>query len=188
MDEDFVTVDRVESSVVSTSDEHCATVVVVEQTVLTDEMLSYVSTEQRDTQVVAEGQQGPRGATGQIGPAGGTVFTKTAGMNLSGHHVVKLTANDEAVYADNELLSDTHIVVGITLGAASIGTDVDIQSFGELQEPSWSWTPGGAIYLGANGALTQAVPVSPAVFSLCVGFATTTDIMFILVGTPIVLA
>lgn len=72
MDEDVVLVERVDSSVVNTQQESIVSVVIVEPTVVTDEMRSYVVAEVTGTQVVATGQQGPQGIQGPPGSGSGT--------------------------------------------------------------------------------------------------------------------
>ena len=114
--------------------------------------------------------------------------TYTAGENLSGHRMVVLDSVRNAIYADNTTMDHATKVFGLTKTAALQGDQVEVVRDVELQEPSWSWTVGGAIYLGSGGTLIQSAPVSPALFSLCVGFATATDRMFIKVGNPIILA
>ena len=114
--------------------------------------------------------------------------TYTAGANLSGHRMVLLDASRNAIYADNATGTHAAQVLGMTKGAATLGTQVEVLRNVEVLEPTWSWIHGGAIYLGANGLLTQTPPTSPAVFSLCVGFATASNRMFVSIGTPIFLA
>lgn len=114
--------------------------------------------------------------------------TYTAGVNLSGHRMVLLDASRNAIYADNTTAAHAVQVYGLTKTAALTGESVEIVRNVEVLEPTWSWTHGGAIYLGANGLLTQTPPTSPAVFSLCVGFATASNRMFVSIGTPIFLA
>lgn len=114
--------------------------------------------------------------------------TYTAAINLSGHRMVLLDDNRNATYASNDVLAHANRVFGLTKGAAAQGAQVEIIREVELQEPSWSWTVGEPIYLGANGTLIQSAAVSPALFSLRVGFATAPDRMFITVGSPIILS
>ena len=183
MDDDFVVVDRADISVVAVPSEHVVTSVVESPSVVSTENTSVVATEETSTSVVAAGQQGPEGPPGQSD----TLASFIAGQNLSGHRMVVLE-NHQAVYASNDDLSHAQRVVGLTTGAALTGDMVTVMRSRELQEPSWSWVVGEAIYLGSGGALLQSPPVSPALFSLCVGFATATDRMYISVGTPIILA
>lgn len=114
--------------------------------------------------------------------------TYTAGLALSGHRIVLLDSSRNAIYADNETLAHANRILGLTKTAAVQGDQVEVIRDVELQEPSWNWTVGEPIYLGTNGTLIQSAPVSPALFSLCVGFATATDRMFISVGVPIILS
>lgn len=114
--------------------------------------------------------------------------TYTAGENLSGQRMVVMDSVRNLVYADNATPAHTNIVFGLTKTAALLGDQVEVLREGEIFEPSWTWTTGGAIYLGPNGTLIQSAPVSPAVFSLIVGWATAPDRMFVSVGVPIVLA
>lgn len=113
--------------------------------------------------------------------------TYTSAVDLSGHRLVVLNSVRHAEYADNQTLDHAHRVLGLTVTAALTGSEVEVVSEGEIQEPSWSWTPGAAIYLGSDGNLIESAPVSPALFSLCVGFATATDRIVLTVGTPIIL-
>ena len=107
MDADYVVVDRAESSVVTTPDHQVVTVVTVEPTVITDEMLSYVTTISTDTQVVAAGQQGPAGRDGIDGST--TAFTLEAGENLSAGTPVKVVA--DKVYAVDQASDPTVVAV-----------------------------------------------------------------------------
>jgi hypothetical protein len=58
--------------------------------------------------------------------------------------------------------------------------DAEVIVYGALAEPSWSWIPGGSLYLGTGGVITQSPPVSPAaLFSARIGVATgTTEAFF----------
>ncbi len=116
------------------------------------------------------------------------VPTYTAGTALSGHRAVVLDESYNLQYASNLNLADAHRVFGITKSAAAQGAPVEVIHDGEVQEPSWSWTVGGAIYLGSDGTLVQSEPAQPALFLLQVGFATAIDRMFLSIGVPIIFA
>lgn len=127
------------------------------------------------------GAQGPPGADGTNGPM---QLTRTAGEVLGGHRIVRLNADGEAIYADCETVADASVVLGMTVGAADSGADVDIQTEGELIEPSWDWNPDLPIFLSTMGQLTQSEPVTG--FVLQVAIPTGIDRAFIRIGEPIV--
>ncbi len=138
----------------------------------------------KDITVVAAGQQGPQGPAG----AGAASATYIASAALSGHKIVLLDGAHQAAYASNDNVLHLNQVLGLTTHAASAGASVEVARNIEVYEPSWNWTVGGAIYLGSNGGLIQSPPVSPAVFSLIVGFATAANRMFVSMGVPIILS
>ncbi|MGW5514253.1 LtfC-like domain-containing protein [Nocardia africana] len=100
---------------------------------------------------------GPAGPPGSGEGGASVIVTGTAGAALSGHRAVVRNAAGVWVYADNQTPGHIALPIGITTGAASSGTTVKVLMFGEITEPSWSWTP-GPVFLGAGGALTQSVP------------------------------
>lgn len=96
---------------------------------------------------------GPRGARG---PAGAASISIVAAVALSGHRAVIPTA-DGAAYPSLADPAHGGLILGITTGAAAQGMPADIQSAGELVEPSWSWAI-GPVFAGDNGILTQSIP------------------------------
>lgn len=104
--------------------------------------------------IVASGGQGPQGIPGQSL----THIYMTSGASLNGHRVVIPDASGNVVHP--VVLTETDVVVGITLGAVNAGDVAEIQIAGTITEPSWNWTLGLPIFVGANGILTQSVPTS----------------------------
>lgn len=103
-----------------------------------------------------------------------------AATSLSGHRAVTPQANGQLVYASNDNPAHIAVPLWITVGAASPGSAVDVLITGMMIEPSWSWTPGSPVYLGANGQLTQTPPAAPgAVFLAQVGTATSPTSLFV---------
>ena len=132
--------------------------------------------------VVAVGAQGP-GGTGESSP-----ITYIASENLGGHRIVVITAPGAVGYASNLTASHADRIFGMTLSAESMGAQVRVARNGsEVVEPSWSWTTGQVVFLGVDGALIQSEPVSPALFSLIVGFATSPTTLLLDVREPIFL-
>ena len=156
--------------------------VVIEQpqteVVTTDNTISVVEVVP-EVHVVSEGQVGPKGAKGDSV----TAVTKVAATVLNGNRVVTLDASGEAIFADSSTLAHRDKVLGITTGAAVLGGDATIQTYGELTEPSWAWTAGEPVYLGLTGLLTQTPPTTG--FLQRMGFAVVATKLFIDIDSPI---
>lgn len=123
------------------------------------------------------------------GGGGTTLLTHPAAMDLGGHRIVVLDSDGRAIYADNATIEHASILLGLTTGAASSGSDATIQPFGEIVEPSWSWALNEPVFLGANGLLTQVVPEpgDSAAFQVIVGFPLSATSLFIRIDEPILL-
>jgi hypothetical protein len=105
----------------------------------------------------------------QMGEAPSSTLELPAASNLSGHRLVVIERTRRVNYADNLNLTHPGRIIGLTLGAASVGELALIQRAGKVVEPSWSWIPSRSLWLGASGTLTQAKPT--AGFLLVVGVA-----------------
>jgi hypothetical protein len=97
--------------------------------------------------IATRGLQGPKGDAGLDGDA----VTIVAAKALGGHRVV--TAQGLHCMPDT-----LNIIIGITVGAGALGTEVEYLPFGPMTENSWSWTPNAPIFAGSNGVLTQTEP------------------------------
>lgn len=119
-------------------------------------------------------------------PTGGgddDITQAIAGQSLSGHRAVYISGG-QAFYADYEQLTAA-LTVGITLQAAAAGDAVSILTEGEIDEVSWSWTPGQTIFLGSNGLLTQTPPAAGNVVEI--GLALTPQRLFVRIQPAILL-
>lgn len=135
--------------------------------------------------VLSAGSQGPAGIQGTPGVSGSSYVTYTANGAIGGHRAVRPVFDNEVAYADNSATADANVVLGITIGAAVNGADVNVQTTGEMVEPSWDWTIDQPVFVGAAGVLTQTVPTSG--FLLIVGIATAPTKLLIGIKQPIVL-
>jgi hypothetical protein len=79
-----------------------------------------------------------------------------AGESISALRCITTDGNGQAVYATPDTLANA-VVIGISTTAGSSGDTITVKTTGELSDASWNWTK-GAIYLGANGVLTQTAP------------------------------
>jgi hypothetical protein len=108
-----------------------------------------------------------------------------ASSPLGGHRVVILLSSDKIAYADATNISHANRVVGITTGAVSTNEEVYVQWGSEIEEPSWNWTPGDSIYVGANGVLTAST--AGLSFVQRVGHAITPTKIFLKISEAILL-
>lgn len=119
-----------------------------------------------------------------VPPPGPDFSLFTTVENVGGNRVVRVAIGGVA-YADSANILHANLVVGVTMDAASAGTQVRVQTTGEMTEPSWNWTPGEPVFNSINGTLTQASPSDG--YSLIVGQASGPQTMIISVKQPIIL-
>jgi hypothetical protein len=128
------------------------------------------------------------GIPGPPGPASLETATYLAGADLGGHRAVRLNSDGRAVYCDTASAGDELAYAGVSTQAAVTGAQVVVRKYGLLTEPSWSWTPGAALFVGLAGALTEIPPASPgSIFSLSVGVALRPDTLYLAPGIPVLL-
>jgi hypothetical protein len=126
--------------------------------------------------------QGPAGAPGLTD----NLLVRTVSTAIGGHRIV-VSIGGQVAYADAANAAHRGHVLGMTLNAASAGGTVQIQSGGEVLEPTWTWTVDGVVYLGSNGVLTQTPPTPPS-FLQVVGFAVAADRLFLNLLPPFILS
>ena len=94
-------------------------------------------------------------ASGGIVPAA-IDTTLVASTSLSALRCITTDGSGLAKYATPDSIANA-VVIGISTTSASTGQNITIKTSGQITDASWNWTK-GAIYLGANGALTQTAP------------------------------
>lgn len=104
---------------------------------------------------VGTGLQGRPGASGSavnylVYPASGPI---------GGNRVVRKTASG-VEYVDPANLTHANTAIGLTMNAAADGDPVNVQIFGSMAEPSWNFTYGLPVFIGASGVPTQIPPTS----------------------------
>lgn len=134
---------------------------------------------------VQDGEYSAHYWANQAASAGGsTIKVFPAGENLGAQRLVVLR-NGELFYADTTDTANIGLVIGMTVAAATIGQDTQVQFLGNLTELSWSWTVGSPVYFNASGVPTQTQPTSG--FSQIIGFASTATQLYIQLREPIAL-
>ena len=99
-------------------------------------------------------------ASGGIVPAA-IDTTLVASTSLSALRCITTDSSGLAKYATPDSLANA-VVIGISTTAANTGENITIKTSGQITDASWNWTK-GAIYLGANGALTQTAPTGGSI-------------------------
>lgn len=135
--------------------------------------------------VVTEAVQGPPGPPGPIGPEGGATLVTVGAAPISGHTAVALDSGGLLVYADCTNVAHIGAVQGVVASAYSAGAQAVVQTGFELVHAGWTFSP-GPVFVGASGALVQALPPG-AVFAQVVGYALAPTRVRIDVQPPIVL-
>lgn len=119
--------------------------------------------------------------------SGAVSNVRNAAGGVSGHRVVIYDSSGNVTAADNTNLAHAAAISGISLDAGSIGDPIAVADSGEVDEPSWSWTPQRELFL--NGTTGQISHTAPTVgFCVSVGFAVTATRMRVRIGKAVILA
>lgn len=123
---------------------------------------TYVAEVQTNTTTASVTIPGPQGPPGDTDAA---MLIGTAATAINALKVVKFEA-DLLYIASATLQTDANKVVGIAVTAASNpGDTISVRTDGEMSDGSWNWAS-GAVYLGANGVLTQTAPLTGFVLEI----------------------
>jgi hypothetical protein len=117
-------------------------------------------------------------------PQGDGLLRLVALQALGGHRVVVAVGSGSCDYADQNNAAHFARVVGVTVGAASLGALAPILQSGRLAHAGWSWAPDQDVFLGTSGQLTQTPPVF-GFFSQALGFALSPTEMWVSLSEPI---
>jgi len=137
------------------------------------------------TAVVTAAEQGPPGIQGIPGPAGGATVVTVGATPLSGHTAVAMDADGLLIYADCTNPAHIGAVQGVIANAYGAGDLAVVQTDFDLAHAGWTFAT-GPVFVGATGALVQALPMG-AVFAQVVGYALAPTRIRIDVQPPIVL-
>ncbi len=106
----------------------------------------------------------------------GPVVEAVAGAAVTAFLAGAIVAG-EAVHADNTNPDHSGRLRGIFRANKAHGETAQLQVFGPMRNPAWSWTPEQPVYLSTAGALTQTRPTSG--FVQIIGWADTATIIFV---------
>ena len=91
------------------------------------------------------------------GSASNAIVLPTDTVAISGHRVIITGPTNAARYASSDDITTANKVIGISTEGANINSTVNVQTTGQLVEPTWNWV-NGPVYVGLQGHLTQVVP------------------------------
>lgn len=133
-------------------------------------------------ELLESARQGPPGPPGQ---AGVSYLSFKAAGSIGGHRYVVPLPDGACGYADNMNPAHANSVVGITMGAASDGEQVLVQTTGPMVENGWDWDLLKPVFLASNGLTSQEPPETG--FSLVVGVPTAPNTLFVGIKLPFLL-
>jgi len=114
-------------------------------------------------------------------PGNSSIYMQAA-YNIGGNRIIS-TANGLARYADH---TDQSLpAIGLSVGAVSINEIVSIQTSGTMVITGMLFAPGGDLFVGTNGLITQVPPTSGYIQRI--GTAQTNEIIIIEISQPIYL-
>lgn len=123
---------------------------------------------------VVDGWSGPT----LVDAATGSGVARHAAVYLDASGVWQLAAQDAEATADGLL---GLVITDVSANTATIGLPA-----GVARRSAWTWTAGGAVYLGSAGALTQTEPSSNVVRR--VGYALTAQALYFAPSVALTLA
>lgn len=136
----------------------------------------------REVSIAAAGLRGQRGEQGVPGETEGATFIGIAGETIHGGRAVRCSGG--LIYHP-DLTEPEHAdqVCGVAVQSGITGAQLLVRARGPLVEPTATWDA-GVVWCGADGVLTQTVPL--AGWLLAVGRALTATTVDIDVEEPVI--
>ena len=99
---------------------------------------------------------GGRGPTGPTGPAGSSTLPMNCGEDIIVNRLVYATGG--LIYHADKDTPAKSVVIGISTQSVSSGGSVEILTFGERLDGSFSYGSSGDLWLGTNGQVLTTAP------------------------------
>jgi len=98
---------------------------------------------------------------------------------IAAHTVVRETSATQVATCDAGNAAHGDIVLGVSDAGAADTASVDVVVNDTLTDGTWTWTPGGLVFAGLAGALTQTVPTAAGgyAFLKVMGYALSATVM-----------
>ncbi len=155
--------------------------------------------------------QGAQGIPGLGFPAGGTTgqalikksdtnydtewatignnVTAVAGQTISALKIVYTDpATSKILYADKDIPATVNSLFGVTTQSGILDDEINIVTFGVIEDSSWAWNMAGNInlFLGSNGTIVQGAPIGDIVVKI--GYAISETSIMVRFGEPVLTA
>lgn len=132
----------------------------------------------------AKGDPGAAGADGNN--SGVTVTSETAGATIGAGDVVGKRSDGKVYRVDYTTTTYPYTVLGLAQAAAVLDDPVTIQTEGEMQDASWSFTAYEPVFAGAAGVVSQraALTMQAGRALIPVGWAIAADRILITLSEP----
>lgn len=108
-----------------------------------------------------------------------------AGEIISALKVVRLNTTSDAFVADPTGTFEEAKAIGIARSAGGIGATIDVQTFGILEDASFTFSANTPLFLSATGSITDVAPVSG--YNVQIGHGLGAGSIFIALREPILL-
>jgi hypothetical protein len=112
---------------------------------------------------------------------GRSITGVNAGQAISQWQAVLMGPGGEWLIAD-AIGSGAGGMHGLAVAAGVDNSPLTVITEGTVRNDAWSWVPGGSLYLGETGALTQLAPSTAGDILQKVGFAISADVIYLNVG------
>jgi len=110
--------------------------------------------------------------------------TLVAGETVSALKVVRIGTNSEAFLSEPDVYENAQSV-GVSLNTATAGNDVEVLSFGILEDPFFNFPVNDVLFLASGGAITNTAPTSG--IRTIIGKSLGVGSIFISVQEPVIL-
>ena len=111
------------------------------------------------------------------------VDTYIAGEAISALKIVRLDSPTTVKIGDSSSTYEDAKVIGVAISAAALGVNIDVQSFGELNDAFFSFPLNAPLYLSPTGTITDTPPTSG--YNVQIGHSLGAGSIFVKVQEPI---
>lgn len=130
----------------------------------------------------------PRDTTNRAPIEATTAIVNTMESGYSASIYDLLYVNNGKLYkCSSDVLASGNMCIGIALSSCTTGEYLDYMITGIIQDPSFNFIPGSAVYVGLNGKLTQSTGSATMKYIQKVGMALTSSVVQVNIDPAIII-